>query len=69
MIEQVPSLHPCAKSGCRRWSHFRFCPDHADDDQRQLEIDRRRALIQLDLWRDRVADIDERLGIGRPRAS
>ena len=58
-------LYPCAVAGCRRLSHYRLCPVHADDDQRQLVVDRDAALLDLDLARDRVAEIDERLGIRR----
>jgi hypothetical protein len=58
-------LYPCAEPGCRRLSHFRYCPEHADDDQQTLVAERRQALLALDLARDRVRDIDERLGVRR----
>jgi hypothetical protein len=66
-VRALPStiLSPCARPGCRRLCHLRYCPDHADDEQRDVERLRDEALLAVDLWRDRVDELDERLGVRR----
>jgi hypothetical protein len=46
---------------------MRLCPDHADDDQEFLRRELDRALVQVDLARARVEELERRLGIERPR--
>jgi hypothetical protein len=62
----LPILSPCAHAGCRRLCHLRYCPEHAGDEH-QLDLERLRdeAIVAVDLWRDRVAELDERLGVRR----
>jgi hypothetical protein len=59
---------------CRRLSHLRFCPEHADEDQRAAEEQLDEALLELDLaadrcreLRERAAVLERRLGIFRRR--
>jgi hypothetical protein len=61
----LPVLSPCARRGCRRLCHLRYCPDHADAEQVDLERLRDEALLAVDLWRDRIDELDERLGVRR----
>ena len=89
---RLPTLWRCAEPGCKRLSHLRYCPTHADDEQRTLQAEQLELLIQLDVartppcdddidramrvyfrrrygdvsvteLRDRLRDVDERLGI------
>jgi hypothetical protein len=59
------TLHPCEHPGCRRVSFMRLCPDHADDDQDRLKRELDRALVEADLARARVDELEQRLGIDR----
>jgi hypothetical protein len=61
------TLHPCEHPGCGRISFMRLCPDHTDDDQELLKRELDRALVEADLARARVDDLEQRLGIDRPR--
>jgi len=70
---QFPLLTPCAHPGCRRLSHWRYCPEHADEDQRELQAQLDEVRLKRDLARscieemDRLAeDLERRLGIERP---
>jgi hypothetical protein len=61
------TLHSCEHPGCRRISFMRLCPEHADDDQELLKRELDRALVEADLAHARVDDLEQRLGISRPR--
>jgi hypothetical protein len=58
-------MRPCEHPGCRRVSFMRLCPEHADDDQHELERELKRALVEADLAGARVRELEERLGIDR----
>jgi hypothetical protein len=59
------ALHPCEHPGCRRISFLRLCPEHADDDQDALKRQLDQALVEADLARARVVELEQRLGIDR----
>jgi len=59
----LPVLTPCARAGCRRWTHLRYCPEHATAEQRATQELLDEALIERDLARERYDQAGERVGV------
>jgi hypothetical protein len=56
-------LSPCARPGCRRLCHLRYCPDHVDQEQAATSQLLDETLRDLDLTRDRERELVERVDV------
>jgi hypothetical protein len=63
LSHQFPLLSSCAHSGCRQLTHLRFCPDHADEDQRAIGALLDEARLERDLALDRYHELEERIAL------
>ena len=51
-----PTLYPCEHPRCKRPSHLRYCPEHADSAQRDTRKQLDMVLVRLDFARARRDD-------------
>jgi hypothetical protein len=56
---QLPMLTPCAHPGCKRLCHWRYCPEHADEDQRDKQTQLDEVRLRRDLALDEVREMTE----------
>jgi hypothetical protein len=62
-VTELAVLTPCEHHGCKRWSHLRYCPEHATDEQRATHELLDEALVERDLARERYEEAGERVRV------
>jgi hypothetical protein len=56
----LPILYPCERPHCRRLSHLRYCPEHADKGQIQAQKLLDEVRLRLDVARHEPRDDTDR---------